>query len=233
MALITAPLTGATTQVLIPDCHGLNTACVTRCESSCHLHNLFTTELNIARLRDGKCIQLGDLGDLTKAANGGCNLSRGLIERLSEDAEFQAFLRKCTGEPTIDAYAVEPAEIQALNLTFRAMATKQVNPLHAPALFDPHFHTLAIVNCDPVAQYIRNRPPVSEVASEASFAAARDWLSTCRREHHKCPMESGVLPSRVLDVGTKLGNEKVRLRATAGKEGSMPLSATVGGARSL
>jgi hypothetical protein len=72
---------------------------------------------------------------------------------------------------------------------------------------------------DPAARYILNRPPVSEIASESSLAAARVWLETCHREHTKCSKDKGVLPTRVLDVGTMSGNEKLRLRASAGEKG--------------
>lgn len=102
MVEITPSLTSVTGPVFIPNHHGLNTAYISQCVTSCPLHNLFITDLNVTRLRGRAFVQLGNLDNLIQVADDGCVLSRALIEILSKDTVFQVrdlkpkFSRVCT-----------------------------------------------------------------------------------------------------------------------------------------
>jgi hypothetical protein len=55
----------------------------------------------------------------------------------------------------------------------------------------------------PTAEFISNRPPILDVASQASYDQTREWLQYCDL-HHDCyaASETTFTPTRVIDVGT-------------------------------
>lgn len=81
--------------------------------------------------------------------------------------------------------------------------------------YNPHremgpFRTLSPSD-NPAAQHITSRPASCDVASDASFSIARTWMALCHDTHEECPKFRGVMPSRVIDVGTKRPITYVRL----------------------
>ncbi|KAI0193495.1 HET-domain-containing protein [Astrocystis sublimbata] len=59
-----------------------------------------------------------------------------------------------------------------------------------------------------------------DLRSEANFDLARGWLNTCQNEHTTCPKtHTPGLPTRVIDVGDKNRDIKLRLVTTRGRNG--------------
>lgn len=96
-----------------------------------------------------------------------------------------------------------------------------------------------------MSELIRSRPPTQSIGSPASLSLIRSWSNICQRSHAQCQVEdSTILPSRVIDVGTKGGSQEPRLFLTKGTRGrwialshcwgnTKPLSTTVASERKM
>ncbi|KAF2793742.1 HET-domain-containing protein [Melanomma pulvis-pyrius CBS 109.77] len=67
---------------------------------------------------------------------------------------------------------------------------------------------------DPIAPQVPVRQATTDMHSEASFDLARQWLQDCHSSHHNCSKQVGLMPSRVIDIGTRFPIRSVRLHWT-------------------
>lgn len=64
------------------------------------------------------------------------------------------------------------------------------------------------------------RPTLKTEHSKVSFTHALTWLNDCETKHTQCSKATGILPTRVIDVGTKFPIRSVRLYwSEEGEEG--------------
>jgi hypothetical protein len=64
---------------------------------------------------------------------------------------------------------------------------------------------------DPAAPDFRFRPALQTIDPELSLDVARHWLDSCQSKHEKCYRSASILPTRVLDIGTKIPVRTVKL----------------------
>lgn len=74
---------------------------------------------------------------------------------------------------------------------------------------------------DPAAEYVSARPPMIDVANEASDQI-KSWFHTCCETHPECPVPTErPLPTRLLYVGSELGDSRtVRVHEAHGETGT-------------
>lgn len=72
------------------------------------------------------------------------------------------------------------------------------------------FHAIAIEG-DPAGEIIRQRPKMPSLSLEDSLNLARGWFDECCSSHGCRTSEDPLLPSRVIDVGTRYPVRSVRL----------------------
>ena len=70
---------------------------------------------------------------------------------------------------------------------------------------------------EPASTFVKTRPENPDVNSDAAFALAKSWVSTCLGSHDKCSNTSVPLPTRVLDLGSVETDGLVKLCISRGK----------------
>jgi Heterokaryon incompatibility protein (HET) len=60
---------------------------------------------------------------------------------------------------------------------------------------------------------VRQRPAQPGVDFPGAYKQAREWISNCLLSHEKCPKKStsSILPTRVIDISTERGEQRIRL----------------------
>ncbi|EPE35755.1 hypothetical protein GLAREA_05093 [Glarea lozoyensis ATCC 20868] len=150
--------------------------------------------------------QYGSLAELKTPAGSNCSFCSLLLRSCRSDY--------ATRIPVFVKGGVDPEDLTKIICRYnQGVSNIEVQYSFRKALQTTHFRLggLYTHGDSSIAQYIPGRPISEEPGSEEDFQLYEDWTQECEENHPRCQKAETLLPTRVIDVGSPDGSQKVHL----------------------